>query len=103
MCCARFLCRREKNMRMRLVAGSWFAALALSTAWAQTPLGTAFTYQGRLRQAGQPFNGSANLVFKLYDASSAGNLLGTQTLSGVTVSGGLFTVQLNAAGEFGAN
>jgi hypothetical protein len=53
-------------------------------------------------QNGQPYSGSANLVFKLFDASSGGNLLGTQTLSGVDVSDGLFTVLLNASGEFGA-
>ena len=70
---------------------------------AATPLGTGFTYQGQLKQAGQPYSGSADLVFDLYDAASAGNLLGTQTLNGVAVTNGLFTVQLNAAGELGFN
>ncbi len=90
-------------MRTRLVAGSLFVFVAVSASWAQTPLGTAFTYQGQLNQAGQPFNGPADLLFDLYDASSAGNLVGTQTLNGVPVSAGLFTVQLNGGGEFGAS
>ena len=89
-------------MRTQVAAGVLFAFLAVFAARGQTPLGTAFTYQGQLKQAGQPFNGSANLVFQLYAAASAGNLLGTQTLNGVAVAGGLFTVQLNGAGEFGA-
>jgi hypothetical protein len=63
---------------------------------AASPAGTAFTYQGRLKSAGQPFNGSANLVFKLYDASSAGNLLGTQTLNGVGVNDGIDLVGQDA-------
>ena len=85
-------------MRTQVAAGLLFAFLAVFVSWAQTPLGTAFTYQGQLKQNGQPFNGSANLVFKLYDAANAGNLIGTQTLNGVTVTGGLFTV----APDFGA-
>ena len=59
-------------MRTRLVAGSLFVSLVVLTTWAQTPLGAAFTYQGRLNQSGQPYNGVANLIFKLYDASVGG-------------------------------
>ena len=79
------------------------AGLAVGTSLGQSPLGTGFTYQGRLQQNGQPFTGSANLVFKLFDAPTGGNLLGTQTLNGVTVSAGLFTVLLDPNSEFGAN
>ena len=85
-----------------LAAATFLAALRLNAALGQTPLGTGFTYQGQLRQNGQPYSGSANLLFKLFDASSGGNLLGTQTLNGVNVSAGLFTVLLNGNGEFGA-
>ena len=80
-----------------------FATFCWGSALGQTPLGTGFTYQGQLKQNGQPYSGSANLVFKLFDAATGGNLLGTQTLNGVNVSGGLFTVLLNGGGEFGAN
>ena len=79
------------------------AALGLNAALGQTPLGAGFTYRGQLKQNGQPFNGPANLVFRLFDASRGGNLLGTQTLNGVNVIAGLFTVLLNANSEFGGN
>ena len=64
------------------------AALSFDASLGQTPLGTGFTYQGQLKQNGQPYNGSANLIFKLFDAATGGNLLGTQTLNGVNVSAG---------------
>lgn len=73
------------------------------TSRAQTPLGSGFTYQGRLQQSGQPYNGSANMVFRLYDATAGGSLKGTQTVNGVSVSGGLFTVALNGGSEFGGS
>lgn len=64
-----------------------------------TPLvGESFTYQGHLSEEGQPATGNFDFSFELYDASSAGNLLGTVTLEEVPVSQGLFTVSL----DFGA-
>ena len=90
------------HLRCALTAAI-LAALGLNAALGQTPLGTGFTYQGQLKENGQPYSGSANLVFRLFDASSGGNLLGTQTLNGVNVSAGLLTVLLNASGEFGGN
>jgi hypothetical protein len=92
---------------MRRKGALWFcvaaALLAATIAGAQTPVGTAFTYQGQLKQAGQPFNGPADLLFDLYDASAGGNLLGSHALNGVAVTNGLFTVLLNTGGEFGAS
>ncbi|EFO81369.1 hypothetical protein OSCT_0768 [Oscillochloris trichoides DG-6] len=61
-----------------------------------TALPTAFTYQGQLMDAGQPANGSYDLTFRLYDAVSAGTQIGSAVaLSGVAVSQGIFTVQLD--------
>lgn len=72
------------------------------------PLGTAFTYQGRLKLSGSPLNATADFQFSLWDDPGSGNpptggtqIGGTQAVDNVTVAGGLFTVQLNAAGEFG--
>ncbi len=63
------------------------------------PLGTAFTYQGRLADGGQPANGSYDLRFILYDAEIGGSQQGNVlTNSAVAVSGGLFTTAL----DFGA-
>lgn len=80
-----------------------FCALLSVTSAAQTPLGGEFDYQGRLQQSGQPFSGTADLQFDLYDADIGGNLLGSQTIAGVTIANGLFTVKLNGGGEFGSS
>lgn len=73
--------------------------LGESTALAQSPLGTGFTYQGRLATSGDPANGSYDMRFSLYDALTFGSLAAPPTCAdNVTVTDGLFTVQL----DFGA-
>ena len=73
-----------------------FAAQAFS----QTPVSTAFTYQGQLKSGGSPANGNFNMAFNLFDAPTVGNQIGpTMTLPTVAVANGLFTVQL----DFGVN
>jgi len=68
------------------------------------PVGTSFTYQGRLNDGGAPANGNYDLIFNLYDAPTNGNVLGTFSIFGaVPVADGQFTVELNSYGEFGAN
>ena len=60
------------------------------------PLGTAFTYQGRLTDEGGPANGSYDFQFELYDAAEGGSQVGsTVTKDDVTVTDGLFTVALD--------
>src|SRR5262245_7829870 len=59
------------------------------------PLGTAFTFQGRLDEAGRPANGTYYLHFELYDAPSNGNRVGTQPTNTVNVANGVFTVDLD--------
>jgi hypothetical protein len=67
------------------------------------PVGTGFTYQGRLVDNNQPANGTYDFEFRLFDASAAGNPVGlVVTLGNVPVSSGLFTVQLDfGTGAFG--
>src|SRR5206468_8279250 len=61
---------------------------------------TAFTYQGRLNENGQPANGNYDLRFAIHDAATNGNTLaGPITNAATTVSNGLFTATL----DFGAN
>src|ERR1035441_9088588 len=70
--------------------------LQLSTAFAQ---GTVFTYQGQLQNNGSPASGTYNLQFSLFNVSSGGAAVaGPLTSNGVSVSNGLFTVQI----DFGA-
>ncbi len=62
----------------------------------ETPLGTGFTYQGKLNQAGVPHTGACDFQFILWDAAEGGNQISTtQTETGVALSEGLFTVDLD--------
>jgi hypothetical protein len=76
----------------------------------EAPLGSSFTYQGQIKSSGVPMNGTVNLTFALWDAAGTGcpptggaQLGSTITLNGVTITDGLFTVALNATGQFGAS
>ncbi len=60
------------------------------------PLGTAFTYQGRLIDADYPADGIYEFQFDLYNAVEDGNQIdGTVAFREVDVIGGYFTVQLD--------
>ena len=63
------------------------------------PIGTAFTYQGRLNDGGNAATGSYDLRFTIYDAAAGGNAVGWPiTNSPVGVTNGLFATTL----DFGA-
>src|SRR4051794_6650797 len=76
--------------------------LQLSTAIAQ---GTAFTYQAVLSQSGTAINGSNDLTFTLYNASSGGATVGaSNVVNDLVLSNGLFTVTLDfGPGVFDGN
>lgn len=66
--------------------------------------GTSFTYQGRLKESGNPANGSYDLRFVIWDAPSAGNCLDVIVTNAATsVSNGLFTVTLDFGSVFDGN
>ncbi len=67
--------------------------------------GTAFTYQGQLRNNGSPANGSYDFQFMVFNSSASGTQQGpTLTTNATAVSNGLFTVTLDFGGVFpGAN
>src|SRR5688572_15565078 len=76
-------------------------ALALSSAGAALAQTTAFTYQGRLTDNGNPANGIYDLTFKLFDSATVGSGAqqgATLSLTNVEVTNGTFSVQL----DFGA-
>ena len=65
------------------------------------PLGTAFTYQGRLNSGTNPVTGNYDLKFALYNALTNGTLTGGPvTNSAVGVTNGLFTVALDFGNAF---
>jgi hypothetical protein len=69
------------------------ASLTLS-AYAQSS--TAFTYQGFLRDNGQPANGVYDLRFALYDSANGGSQIGDLVfVEDVNVADGLFTVEVD--------
>lgn len=90
---------------LALLAASLFMLAPAQPADAQTPaettavnapVGSAFSYQGRLTDNGNPANGAYDFQFILYDAATGGAQQGsTVTQSGVAVSNGLFNVQLD--------
>ena len=90
----------KTNLLVRLVALLALPA-TLHLQLLAAPLGTAFTYQGRLNDGGNPANGSYDLKFTLFDQASAGGVIaGPLTNSPVNVSNGLFTVVLDFGSVF---
>jgi hypothetical protein len=93
--------RGARRILGRRSPGTWawlVGLLAAGTLHAQ-PIGTSFTYQGRLTDAGSPASGAYDLQLALFDAASGGAQVGpTLTRDDVVVGDGLFTTSL----DFGA-
>jgi len=77
-----------------IVSAAMMAAGALrpSAAYAEVPV--KFTYQGNLRQSGFLVNGQRSMVFRVYDSSTAAAELWTSPAYDVTLSTGVFRVNL---------
>ncbi len=99
------------NSLVRRLAFSAGLAVALTsvaiftrTAQAQS-LGTSFTYQGELRNSGTPFDGQADLEFRLYDALLGGNQIGsTLQIASATITAGHIAAELDfGVGAFDGN
>ncbi len=69
--------------------------LAVAQAPDATPLGTGFTYQGKLMSDGLPYTGFCDFQFGLYDAATMGTAVGELDVPNVPVSEGVFTTQLD--------
>ncbi len=78
------------------VPGITTAQEADDTLTGQALPGNSITYQGRLTDAGSPANGTFDFEFTLFDAASGGfNIGNVVTKDDVTVSEGLFLVELD--------
>ncbi len=87
---------RPATMLAFVLTGMLAAAIATAV-----PLGTSFSYQGKLQKDAAPYTGTADLLFRLYDDVGAGAQVGADvTLAGVTVTDGLFTVDLDFGNVF---
>ncbi|MCU0785946.1 MAG: hypothetical protein MUF81_18250, partial [Verrucomicrobia bacterium] len=81
-----------KTKLLNLIVALAFGAEIVTAA----PLGSTFTYQGKLVATGQPANGSYDLKFTLYDDGSVGNVVGASLTNAATgVTNGLFTVAMD--------
>lgn len=77
-------------MKTRCYARFLLAVLII----AATPLSAEkFTYQGRLENSGAAFNGTASIRLSLYSVLTLGGALRTETIGGVSVVNGIFTVK----------
>lgn len=79
-------------------------ALVAQPAVGQTPLGTGFTYQGKLDDDGMPADGLHDMQFQLFTLASGGTPVGsTVCVDGVDVVDGLFTVSLDFGSAYDGN
>lgn len=77
------------------VAGICFSAVA-------GPLGTGFTYQGRIERDGAALDGvTVQLQFELWTDPNGGSQVGNASFATTMVVDGVFSTTVNAADEFG--
>jgi hypothetical protein len=83
--------------RIAVAFGVLASVLLTGAATAQTSAGSAFTYQGRLSEAGSPLTGTADLVFTLHSSTGGGGDLvgGPITVSNIAVVDGLFATPID--------
>ena len=87
-----------KNVKTALILSAVLFAAVIAEA---APVGTGFTYQGRLIDANVAADGEYDLQFGLYDSNSDGNQVGGDIeVNDVDVIDGYFTVELDFGGVF---
>src|SRR5512140_3482649 len=85
-----------------IVLSAWLVCIASQVTAA--PMGTAFTYQGRLASATNAISGLCNMSFSLYDAETNGTQVGSTLVKwAVPVTNGLFAVSLDFSNVFAGN
>ncbi|MFN0012835.1 MAG: hypothetical protein ACKVS8_14470 [Phycisphaerales bacterium] len=91
-------------MKLSLLGFACVVAFVGGVARAQLPLGTAFTYQGELQEAGVPVAGTYDLRFRICEGAAACVLPSpTLCVNDVSVVNGRFTVVLDFGAAFRGN
>ncbi len=84
--------KTQRTLRSTLAIATLLAALKAYSA----PLGTGFTYQGRLNDGGKPANGTYDFIFVLYDSATNTVPIYSGVLNDdVQVTDGTFTTQVD--------
>jgi len=81
-------------LKANLVSAVILAVLLFSNE-AALAQGTVFTYQGKLTDNGNPANGNYDMQFRLFDMLTAGTQQASTVVPNVTVTNGIFTVQID--------
>lgn len=85
-----------RGFELAMAAGFATALLIGAPVCAQSPVGSAFTYQGELRNSGALVTSAADLQFRLFDSASGGAQIGsTLSANAVAISAGRFAVDLD--------
>lgn len=85
-----------KMKHTRRIGCALAVASLAATTQAQTPLGSALTYQARLEMNGSALNGTADLEFTLHDSATGGSMIGSVVpATNIVVADGLFTVAID--------
>lgn len=96
------LSMRFRSLLVPLVVFAGLAAAPQSRAQLLGETPTAFSYQGVLTQAGAPANGTYDFRFQLFPLAFAGSQVGASVdVSGVTVTNGVFTVEIEFSNSSG--
>ena len=85
-----------RTMRGRALKIGLFGILFILRSHTCSAQGSAFTYQGRLNDSGQPASGYYNLTYSLFDSASGGSQVGSALTNLQTaVSNGIFEAVLD--------
>ena len=84
-------------MKSLKFVGLAFMILVFFSGFSQAAVPTTMSYQGKLSDSGgNPVTGTVSIKFTIYNASTGGTALWTETQSSVSVNNGLFTVILGS-------
>ena len=86
----------RRSQSLGVAAAVALLATLISVHQVQAQFGQSFNYQGRLASEGEPFNGTVDLTFRLYDAATEGNQVGSELLfEELDITDGLLNVELD--------